>query len=603
MPILEPAALVAGARGSDRRGISLDPASPAIAVLTSGTTGTPKAALLSHAALAASALAWAAALPPATGWLLCLGLAHVAGLGVAWRAVGAGVPLHVVVPFDAGGVSAGRPLPGVAVRIAEPGPDGVGEIEVRTPAAFGAYLGREAATAAAFTPDGWLRTGDLGRLDAAARLFVADRRADLVVSGGENVYPAEVEAAVEGHPAVVEAGVAGRPDPTWGAVPVAGLVLRAGVARSRRRRAPLLVPRAAGALQGAGRVRAPRRAPANRLPGSCAASSSATPSRRPSWSSTPPSRRAASSRRSCESWPRRATCASSPRTGAAAASAASTRRAPSRWASTSPTSRRSSTGRVSAAPCSSGTATAASSPSRPPRACPSASRPSSPTSRRTAARRGAHAARVRPCRASDAGRLADGGSRRRARVHARRRRAGRLGGAAGAHPGVPGVRGRRCRRRRRDGRPRPGPPGGDRVSGHHPGRDRVGAVLRAHRGCPRRPDPGRPPRRPRRPAPRRPDHRPRPVAAAVREALVPVASGHPGRGPSRPGGRDPPHPTPRPPAHPARPDPTRPTGPTRPAGPAGATRRRPAWPPSAATRAPRARSARCSTGSAASTTR
>ncbi len=314
VPILEPAALVAGARGSDRRGISLDPASPAIAVLTSGTTGAPKAALLSHAALAASALAWAAALPPATGWLLCLGLAHVAGLGVAWRAVGAGVPLHVVAPFDPGGVlaalaapdapshvslvpsqlarilaaasnggppasvravllggapippglvrraaaagwpvvptyglteagsgvtclsadeagslpeSAGRPLPGVAVRIAEPGADGVGEIQVRTPAAFGAYLGRQVETAAAFTPDGWLRTGDLGSLDAAARLFVADRRADLLVSGGENVYPAQVEAAVEAHPAVVEAGVAGRPDATWGAVPVAGIVLRA----------------------------------------------------------------------------------------------------------------------------------------------------------------------------------------------------------------------------------------------------------------------------------------------------------------------------------------------------------------------------------------
>ena len=69
------------------------PAAPAVVVLTSGTTGRPRAAVLSTAALAASADAWLAALPPATGWLLALGLGHVAGLGVVWRAALAGVPL------------------------------------------------------------------------------------------------------------------------------------------------------------------------------------------------------------------------------------------------------------------------------------------------------------------------------------------------------------------------------------------------------------------------------------------------------------------------------------------------------------------------------
>ena len=122
----------------------------------------------------------------------------------------------------------GYPLPGVTVRIAEPGPDGVGEIEVRTPAAFSGYLGRPDASRVAFTADGWLRTGDLGRLDANARLVVADRRDDLVISGGENVYPAEIEAVLASHPAIGDAGVAGRADPTWGAVPVAGIVLRPG---------------------------------------------------------------------------------------------------------------------------------------------------------------------------------------------------------------------------------------------------------------------------------------------------------------------------------------------------------------------------------------
>ncbi len=139
------------------------------------------------------------------------------------------------------------------LRVAGPGPDGVGEIEVRTPAAFSGYLGRAAESAAAFSPDGWLRTGDLGRLDAAGRLFVADRRDDLVVSGGENVSPAEVEAVLAAHPAIADAGVAGRPDPAWGAVPVAGIVLHAGVqdpgddalrAWCRDRLAPAKVPAA-----------------------------------------------------------------------------------------------------------------------------------------------------------------------------------------------------------------------------------------------------------------------------------------------------------------------------------------------------------------------
>jgi pimeloyl-ACP methyl ester carboxylesterase len=146
---------------------------------------------------------------------------------------------------------AGRPLPGVMVRITGPSPDGVGEIEVRTPAAFSGYLGRPEATRAAFTADGWLRTGDLGHLDADARLVVADRRDDLVISGGENVYPAEVEAALASHPAIDDVGVAGRAEPTWGAVPVAGIVLRPGVpdpddhalrAWCRERLAPFKVP-------------------------------------------------------------------------------------------------------------------------------------------------------------------------------------------------------------------------------------------------------------------------------------------------------------------------------------------------------------------------
>jgi len=118
----------------------------------------------------------------------------------------------------------------VDVRVVRPSSDGIGEIEVRGPSLFAGYVGRASETAAAFTLDGWYRTGDLGRLDDDGYLTVADRRLDLIVSGGENVYPAEVEAVLMSHPAIADAGVAGRPDATWGAVPVAAVVLRAGAA-------------------------------------------------------------------------------------------------------------------------------------------------------------------------------------------------------------------------------------------------------------------------------------------------------------------------------------------------------------------------------------
>jgi O-succinylbenzoic acid--CoA ligase len=125
--------------------------------------------------------------------------------------------------------SAGKPLLPTQLRVV--GPDGdrapgeVGEIIVRGPTVTPGYLGRPDATARALR-GGWLYTGDLGYLDAEGYLYVVDRRDDLIISGGENVYPAEVEAVLLAHPAVAEAGVIGVADARWGQVVCAFVRLR-----------------------------------------------------------------------------------------------------------------------------------------------------------------------------------------------------------------------------------------------------------------------------------------------------------------------------------------------------------------------------------------
>jgi o-succinylbenzoate---CoA ligase len=118
-----------------------------------------------------------------------------------------------------GVVHDGHPLDGVELRIGGgPGgrpPDDGGEILVRGPMLFRGYRGDPVRTAAALR-GGWLRTGDLGRLDPGSRLVVLGRRDDLIVTGGVNVHPAEVEAVLAAHPAVAAVGVRGLPDPRWG---------------------------------------------------------------------------------------------------------------------------------------------------------------------------------------------------------------------------------------------------------------------------------------------------------------------------------------------------------------------------------------------------
>ncbi|HTO64058.1 MAG TPA: AMP-binding protein [Bradyrhizobium sp.] len=102
-----------------------------------------------------------------------------------------------------------------------------GEIAVRGPNVFYEYWGNEAATREALH-DGWYRTGDIGLRDGDGYFWVHDRKKNMIISGGENIYPAEVERVLLEHPDVVECGVIGRPDARWDEVPVAYVIRRPG---------------------------------------------------------------------------------------------------------------------------------------------------------------------------------------------------------------------------------------------------------------------------------------------------------------------------------------------------------------------------------------
>lgn len=243
----------------------------ALVVATSGSTGEPKGVVLTHHAVAASAAATSAALGvgPDDHWLACLPLNHVGGLSVVTRALHIGTKLTVLPRFDAAEVAAspatltslvaatlprvdhrrfrrillggaaappdrpsncvatygmtetgsgvvydGRPLDGVEVRI-----DDAGEIHLRGPMLLRCYTdGRDPRH------DGWLPTGDIGRRLDDGRLHVEGRRGDLIITGGENVWPEPVERLLRAHPGVADVAVAGAADPEWGQQVVAHVV-------------------------------------------------------------------------------------------------------------------------------------------------------------------------------------------------------------------------------------------------------------------------------------------------------------------------------------------------------------------------------------------
>ena len=262
-----------------RSGAGVEPGVAAV-VVTSGTAGTPKGVELTWEGLEASGRAVHRALDAGPGdrWLACLPLHHVAGLAVVGRAWATGTPVTVAGGFDVVTVAAadatlvslvptmvrrlrqagvdlnrfrrillgggpvhergpnlvatygmtetwggvvhdGHPLQGVELGLGERD-----EILVRAPMVMRGYRLDPEQTEAAFTGDGRLRTGDVGAIDAGGRLRVVDRLRDLIITGGVNVGPSEVEAVLELHPGVADVCVTGAPDPEWGERVVAHVV-------------------------------------------------------------------------------------------------------------------------------------------------------------------------------------------------------------------------------------------------------------------------------------------------------------------------------------------------------------------------------------------
>ncbi|MEU6578423.1 AMP-binding protein [Streptomyces sp. NPDC046805] len=143
----------------------------------------------------------------------------------------------------------GLPLPGQTVAVmGEDGElvtdGGIGEVVISGPTVMRGYLGRPEETARTIR-DGWLHTGDVGRLDEDGYLVLVDRVKDMIIRGGENIYPKEIETVLHDHPAVFEAAVVGRPDPVMGEVPVAFVSLRDGTAATPGELAEFLTERIA----------------------------------------------------------------------------------------------------------------------------------------------------------------------------------------------------------------------------------------------------------------------------------------------------------------------------------------------------------------------
>lgn len=160
------------------------------------------------------------------------GIAVVDGFGMTETGTLLGMPVDpVLIRAKAG--SCGVAGPFVALRITDDdgrdaGTGRAGELWVRGPNVSSGYWKRPKESAAAFSDDGWLRTGDIAEIDADGYVTIVGRKKDMYISGGENIYAGEVETRLLQHPAIAEAAVIGRPDEKWGEVGHAFLVARSG---------------------------------------------------------------------------------------------------------------------------------------------------------------------------------------------------------------------------------------------------------------------------------------------------------------------------------------------------------------------------------------
>lgn len=150
------------------------------------------------------------------------GIVMADGYGMSEAGTVSCMPLDTDL-IDSHAGSAGFIPPGVRAKILdeqgkECAPGEAGEILVKGPSVTSGYWSRPDETRSAFIDDGWLRTGDVGRIDVDGFLWLIDRKKDMYISGGENIYPAEIESVLAGFPAIAECAVVGVPDERWGEV-------------------------------------------------------------------------------------------------------------------------------------------------------------------------------------------------------------------------------------------------------------------------------------------------------------------------------------------------------------------------------------------------
>ena len=161
------------------------------------------------------------------------GFAQVYGMTETWGSIVALPPEDHLPGREHKLTAAGKALPGVEIKIVDEAlnevPRGtIGEVAIKSPNNTRGYWNKPEETAKALIGDGWLRTGDAGIMDDEGYLYIQDRIKDMIITGAENVYPAEVESAIYGHPAVADVAVIGVPDPKWGEAVKAMVVLKPG---------------------------------------------------------------------------------------------------------------------------------------------------------------------------------------------------------------------------------------------------------------------------------------------------------------------------------------------------------------------------------------